>query len=579
MKAFGQAKYGIVGALVVFYLVLTLLYYGFVMPLTVPAGADFNPVALAAMQRNLAVAGFVVAVLATLLFLLVLSRYIPKGFVVQELADAIRQPAMLVDANRRLLMFNKEAERVLGLRENGKPVDKDILDALSRGPVTPDALDPQTIVERHDRQYLVLDNPLPSGSGGAKRIIMLRDVTHHVRLRNAINHINDTVGVLVANTGRISSSAASLSNGATRQADSLTAISESLDEFSKKIQGNTESAEQGTQLAAQAREAAERSGGEIAHALSAMTDVQDAGIRIARIVKLIDDIAFQTNLLALNAAVEAARAGRQGKGFAVVADEVRNLAGRSAKAAKDTASMVEDVTERIGNASAYISRLEEMLRNIVQDAIRMADSSASATATSAEQATAILQVNQELSQMSSVTRSTMSEAEQTASAVGELVRQVDEIKAMLQDVTVGFGDTARRPRDYPQSINLLDNPPETDLSAGKDDFFTKYAPANGPVGQSARNEDFVAPFRNASKDWDLDAEAAKDDSTLSSLLRSDGYNQKYEEFLRKSQAENTSPIFNKHGDAKPEYKTTPDGDKVIKPGQSIHLDDSEFGRY
>ncbi|MCD8350448.1 MAG: methyl-accepting chemotaxis protein [Planctomycetaceae bacterium] len=585
MKAFGYAKYGMVGALVVFYLVITLLFYSFVMPMAVPAGADFNPVALAAMQRTLAVAGFVIAVLATLVVLLVLSRSLPKGFIVQELADAIRQPAMLLDVNRRLLMFNKEAERVLGLsgqRDIGKAVDKDILDALSRGPTTLDALDPRTIVGRHGRQYLVLDNPLPSGSGGANRIIMLRDVTHHMRLRDAINHINETVGVLVANTGRISSSAASLSHGATRQADSLTAISESLDEFSKKIQGNTESAEKGTQLAAQAREAAEKSGSEIAHALSAMTDVQDAGIRIARIVKLIDDIAFQTNLLALNAAVEAARAGRQGKGFAVVAGEVRNLAGRSAKAAKDTASMVEDVTERIGNASAYISKLEEMLRNIVQDAIRMADSSASATATSAEQATAILQVNQELSQMSSVTRTTMSEAEQTASAVGALVRQVDEIKAMLQDVTVGFGDDTHREHGYPQSINLLDNPPSFSQPAGKDDFFTRYAPAyNGAGRSSAGTEAFTAPYRNTTTDWDLDAEAAKDDPTLSNLLRSDGYNQKYEEFLRKSNAENSSPIFKTHptADAKPEYKTTPDGDKVIKPGQSIHLDDSEFGRY
>ncbi|MCD8138510.1 MAG: methyl-accepting chemotaxis protein [Planctomycetaceae bacterium] len=584
----GHGKYGIVGALVVFCLAITLLFYSIVMPMAVPAGADFNPAALAAMQRTLAVAGFVVAVLATLVFLLAVSRFLPKGYVVQELADAIRQPAMLLDANRRLLLFNKEAERVLGLvtgRDAGKAVDKDILDAVSRGPTTPDALDPRTIVERHGRQYLVLDNPLPSGNGGAKRIIMLRDVTHHMRLRDAITHINETVGVLVANTGKISASAASLSHGATRQADSLTAISESLDEFSKKIQGNTESAEKGTQLAAQAREAAERSGSEIAHALSAMTDVQDAGIRIARIVKLIDDIAFQTNLLALNAAVEAARAGRQGKGFAVVAGEVRNLAGRSAKAAKDTASMVEDVTERIGNASAYISKLEEMLRNIVQDAIRMADSSASATATSAEQATAILQVNQELSQMSSVTRTTMSEAEETASAVGALVRQVDEIKAMLQDVTVGFGDDVKRDRGYPHAINLLDNPPAPgqDQPVGQDDFFSRYTPGANSAGRqpAAASDDFATPFRTAAKDWDLDAEAAKDDATLSDLLRSDGYNQKYEEFLRKSQAGNSASIFKTHADAgaKPEYKTTPDGDKVIKPGQNIHLDDSEFGRY
>src|SRR5690606_32147957 len=93
--------------------------------------------------------------------------------------------------------------------------------------------------------------------------------------------------------------------------------------------------------------------------------IKTATDETAKILKLIDEIAFQTNLLALNASVEAARAGEAGKGFAVVAEEVRALAGRCAEAARDTASRVSDAQEAADAGVEVAREVDESLQSIM----------------------------------------------------------------------------------------------------------------------------------------------------------------------------------------------------------------------
>src|SRR5207342_1997764 len=99
----------------------------------------------------------------------------------------------------------------------------------------------------------------------------------------------------------------------------------------------------------------------LAAMMESMKEINGSSERISKIIRVIDEIAFQTNILALNAAVEAARAGEAGMGFAVVADEVRNLAQRSAQAAKDTATLIE---ESIANSNDGNSKLEQVANAI-----------------------------------------------------------------------------------------------------------------------------------------------------------------------------------------------------------------------
>ena len=102
-----------------------------------------------------------------------------------------------------------------------------------------------------------------------------------------------------------------------------------------------------------------------------MKEIDASSNKIARIIKVIDEIAFQTNILALNAAVEAARAGEAGLGFAVVADEVRNLAQRCAQAAKDTAALIEESIETSRDGNARLDQMAGAVRAMTENSTRV----------------------------------------------------------------------------------------------------------------------------------------------------------------------------------------------------------------
>ena len=161
---------------------------------------------------------------------------------------------------------------------------------------------------------------------------------------------------------------------------------------------------------------------------------------------MIEGIAFQTNILALNAAVEAARAGEQGRGFAVVASEVRNLAQRSAAAAKEIKTLIDDSVDKVDAGSRQVDEAGATMTEIVAAVKRVTDIMAEIAAASDEQNVGIEEVNQAITQMDEVTQQNAALVEQAAAAAESMQGQSEALKQAVSffklDAKVGSTPTA-----------------------------------------------------------------------------------------------------------------------------------------
>jgi methyl-accepting chemotaxis protein len=262
-------------------------------------------------------------------------------------------------------------------------------------------------------------------------------------LRKALLKVRNDLGSMVgqqilssqqisAGSVTVSDFSQTLSQGATESAASLEEISSSLTVISNQTKLNAENAHQVNVLSSEARQAAEEGNAKMERMLAAMTDISDAGQRINKIIKVIDEIAFQTNLLALNAAVEAARAGQHGKGFAVVAEEVRNLAARSAKAASETSELIAGSVQKTDNGVGIANQTAESLAIIFGGVSKVSDLAEEIAAASKEQAEGIAQITEGLHQIDQVVQQNTANSEESAAAAEELSSQAAELFNMLQ---------------------------------------------------------------------------------------------------------------------------------------------------
>jgi methyl-accepting chemotaxis protein len=235
-----------------------------------------------------------------------------------------------------------------------------------------------------------------------------------------------------------------LSQGASGQVAAVEETSTSAEQAAAMAKQNTASAAEADRLVTEAQKLGADTQTALAGMAQSMERIGNSTTSIARVIKVIDEIAFQTNILALNAAVEAARAGEAGAGFAVVADEVRSLAQRSAQAAKETGGIIQD---SIDSAQDGMTRIEGVKHTIDKNqAIRVEikQQTDQITAASYEQARGIDQIARAVRDISRLAENTAAQAEQGASASEQLTQEVGALGNIAEqlDQMVGAGAKA-----------------------------------------------------------------------------------------------------------------------------------------
>jgi methyl-accepting chemotaxis protein len=246
--------------------------------------------------------------------------------------------------------------------------------------------------------------------------------------------LSDGAAQIASAATQVSSSSQSLAQGATEQAAAIEETSASAEEINSMARNSTDSSRATASLVAESLQRVEMANQNLEDMVLAMNDLSESSSKIAKIIKVIDEIAFQTNILALNAAVEAARAGEAGMGFAVVAEEVRNLAQRSAQAAKDTAALIEDSIAKTSSSKHKVDQVAVTMRAITEESGRIKILIDGVSQGSEEQSRGIEQIGKAITQIEKVTQNAAANSEESAAAAEELSAQSETLRELISQL-------------------------------------------------------------------------------------------------------------------------------------------------
>lgn len=304
----------------------------------------------------------------------------------------------------------------------------------------------------------------------------LGDAIVNVRssLRGLMKQINESAEQVAASSEELTASADQSAQAADQVAGSIMGVAKgaeeqlaAVDETSAVVEQISASIQQvaanATEVAGQSSQAATKAqegNKSVEKAVSQMSQIEqtvttsaevvaklgERSKEIGQIVDAISGIAGQTNLLALNAAIEAARAGEQGRGFAVVAEEVRKLAEQSQEAAKQIATLINEIqadtdkavvamndgTREVKLGAEVVNASGQAFREIVDLVTQVSDQVKEMSAAMEQMAIGSQQIVGSVKKIDGLSKNASQEAQTVSAATEEQSASMEEITSSSQ---------------------------------------------------------------------------------------------------------------------------------------------------
>lgn len=274
-------------------------------------------------------------------------------------------------------------------------------------------------------------------------------------LASIVGQVREGTDSIRSASSEIASGNEDLASRTTLQSESLEKIATAMEELTSTVKQNANNAHQANTLAQSASSVSQEGGEVMIQVTETMESINDSSKKIVEIISVIDGIAFQTNILALNAAVEAARAGEQGRGFAVVATEVRNLAQRSAAAAKEIKTLINDSVNKVGSGSVLVQKAGTTIQEVVASVQRVTEIMGEISVASEEQSSGIEEVNGAIGQMDSMTQQNTALVEEASSAALQLREQASSLADVVGLFKLEPRESATRHFAHTQDAKLV----------------------------------------------------------------------------------------------------------------------------